>query len=205
MKVISIHQKNALSSAVEIIKQGGIVFSPTDTIYGLLANALDREAVERLYSIRRPSGRPFIILLPDKEWLEAFDLYVDRKYWDLLDAHVTIIFYKKNTIPLYLTKGKKSLAFRIPKRGTFVRALLTLLDLPLVAPSANPEGLKPAVDVKMAEEYFGDKIDLYIDGGYVEGKPSTIVRFIGKRSFRLVREGNVKFEDFLNFAKNITA
>lgn len=203
MKVVKVHQKQALPLAAKVLEKGGIVFAPTDTIYGLLADATKPKAVEKLYSIRRPSGRPFILLLPDKYWLEVFDIYAKPTCWDLLDAHITIIFYKRTTIPMHLTRGKKSLAFRVPKRGTFIRDLLLYLDAPLVAPSANPEGMEPAKDVKMAMDYFGDNVDLYVDAGRIEGKPSTIVRLIGKNRVRLVREGNVSFKEFLQFAKRL--
>jgi L-threonylcarbamoyladenylate synthase len=195
--------KTGLRKAVRVLKEGGIVFCPTDTIYGLVADATNAEAVERLYSIRRPSGRPFIMLIPDLGILEYLDLYADRKYWDLLYTHVTVIFYKKTSFPLYLTRGKKSIAIRLPKEDSFVMELMQELETPLVAPSANPEGKDPAVDISMAQEYFGNNIDLYVDAGYIKGAPSTIVRLIGKKSLRLVREGNIKFKDFLQQAKRI--
>ena len=201
MKVVKGTNQKTLAKAVSVLRKGGIVFAPTDTIYGLLADATDQDAVNRLYQIRRPSGRPFIILLPDTDWLHTLDLYADEKTLSLLDLHITVIFYKRTTYPLHLTRGRKSLAFRLPPEKTFIRELLELFGRPLVAPSANPEGLPPAVDVKMAQEYFGDQIDLYIDAGTIEGKPSTIVRVIGKKGIRLVREGSVEFEKVLKFAR----
>lgn len=202
MRVVKAN-RTGLREAVKVLKKGGIVFCPTDTIYGLVADATNEQAVERLYSIRRPSGRPFILLIPDLEVLEDLYIYADRKYWDLLYTHATVIFYKKNSIPLYLTKGKKSIAIRLPKEDSFVMELMQELEAPLVAPSANPEGKDPAVDVSMAQEYFGNNIDLYVDAGYIKGEPSTIVRLIGRKGLRLVREGNIKFKDFLEHAKRI--
>ncbi len=202
MRVVEANQAG-MKEAVKVLKEGGIIFCPTDTIYGLVADATNKQAVERLYSIRRPSGRPFIVLIPAKEWLRFFDVYSDQELWDLLDTHATVIFYKKNPIPLYLTRGKKSIAIRLPKEDSFVMELMKELNAPLVAPSANPEGKEPAVDVSMAQEYFGDKIDLYVDAGYIKGEPSTIVRLIGNRGLRLVREGSIKFKDFLEHARCI--
>jgi Putative translation factor (SUA5) len=72
---------------------------------------------------------------------------------------------------------------------------------PLVAPSANPEGLPPARDVKEAMEYFGDKVDLYVRGARLEGKPSTIVKFISDKTIKIVREGNVPKEKVLQIVR----
>ena len=88
----------------------------------------------------------------------------------------TFIFYKKNAIPLFLTRGRKSLALRLPPYDSHVFELLSLGNAPLVAPRANPEGEKPASNLREAMEYFGDQIDLYVDGGTLRVKPSTIVR-----------------------------
>lgn len=197
MKVVRL-SSDGVEEASRVLERGGMVCFPTDTIYGLLASALNREAVERLYSFRRPSNRPFLLLLPSVDWLETLDLLVGRRHLQLLsEFNATFIFYKRNSIPLYLTRGKRSLAVRIPPKGSSILELLQRLGKPVVAPSANPEGEKPATNIEEAMAYFGKLVDLYVDGGERAGKPSTVLRAIYPHGLRLVREGNIPFKDIL--------
>ncbi|MEN3028520.1 MAG: L-threonylcarbamoyladenylate synthase [Aquificaceae bacterium] len=198
MKIKKLSHK-VLEEVADILSEGGIVCFPTDTIYGLLALARRKDAVERLYSLRRPSGRPFLLLLPDAGWVRELGLRTGWVFTKLMEwFNATFIFYKKNTIPLYLTRGRKSLAVRIPPFDSHMHELLSLLQEPVVAPSANPEGERPAVKIKEAVEYFGDLVDLYVDGGRKEGKPSTIVRALYPKGLRLIREGSIPFKDILH-------
>lgn len=191
MQVVSTKE---IDKVVQVLKEGGIVCAPTDTIYGLLADAGNRKAVERLYELRRPSGRPFIVLIPDVDDALNFDIRMPRLGFPLLSLGLTVIFQKRTTIPTYLTRWRKSLALRVPIQGTFITKLMKKFGGPLVAPSANPEGMPPARDVKEAMDYFGDKIDLYVRGPKLEGKPSTIVKFVSDKTIKIVREGNVPKE-----------
>jgi Sua5/YciO/YrdC/YwlC family protein len=195
-----------IDKVVQVLKEGGIVCAPTDTIYGLLADAGNRKAVERLYELRRPSGRPFIVLIPDVDDALNFDIRMPRLGFALLSLGLTVIFQKRTTIPTYLTRWRKSLALRVPIQGTFITKLMKKFGGPLVAPSANPEGMPPARDAKEAMEYFGDKVDLYVRGAKLEGKPSTIVRFVSDKAIKIVREGNVPKEkvfQIVRFHQNI--
>ena len=191
-----------INKVVKVLEEGGIVCAPTDTIYGLLADATNRKAVERLYEIRRPSNRPFIVLLPEIKQAFEFDIMITKLGITLLSLGVTVIFPKRTTIPTYLTRWRKSIAFRVPKSGIFIQKLLKKFGKPLVAPSANPEGLKPAADIKEAMEYFGDKIDLYVKGAPLTGKPSTIVKVISPKAIKIIREGNVPKEDIIKLVSN---
>jgi len=191
VQVVSVKE---IDKVVRVLKEGGIVCAPTDTIYGLLADAGNRKAVERLYELRRPSGRPFIVLIPDVEDALKFDIRIPKLGFMLLGFGLTVIFQKRTTIPTYLTRWRKSLALRVPSRGTFITKLMKKFGKPLVAPSANPEGMPPARDVKEAMNYFGDKIDLYVRGTKLEGKPSTIVKFVSDKTIKVIREGNVPKE-----------
>ncbi|RMH06801.1 MAG: threonylcarbamoyl-AMP synthase [Aquificota bacterium] len=209
MKVVKLSKK-AILDAADVIQEGGIVCFPTDTIYGLLADATNKDAVERLYEIRRPSGRPFLLLIPEDPSIlwspQALDLRVGN-VCDLLlfEFNATFVFYKRKPIPQYLLKGRKSFAVRLPAPQTHVMGLLNLVGVPLTAPSANPEGEKPATTIKEAVEYFGNKVDLYVDGGTLKGKPSTIVRCLYPKGLRLIREGNIPFKKILERYKELIA
>jgi L-threonylcarbamoyladenylate synthase len=190
-----------IDKVVQVLREGGIVCAPTDTIYGLLADAGNRRAVERLYEFRRPSGRPFIVLIPEVEDALNFDIRMPRLGFPLLSLGLTVIFQKRTTIPTYLTRWRKSLALRVPIQGTFITKLMRKFGGPLVAPSANPEGMPPARDVKEAMDYFGDEIDLYVRGAKLEGKPSTIVKFVSDKAIKIVREGNVPKEEVFKIVR----
>jgi L-threonylcarbamoyladenylate synthase len=96
-----------IDKVVQVLKEGGIVCAPTDTIYGLLADAGNRKAVERLYEFRRPSGRPFIVLIPKVEDALNFDIRMPKLGFPLLSSGLTVIFQKRTTIPTYLTQMEK--------------------------------------------------------------------------------------------------
>ena len=204
-EIIKVSDLDSVEKTADYLRAGRIVCAPTDTIYGLLADALNKETVERLYSIRRPSNRPFIILLPNIEWIYRFNPIIKPYHESLFSLGITLIVYPKSFFPNYLTRARRGLAFRIPPKDTFIGKVLSALDKPVVAPSANPEGEKPATNVQEAINYFGERIDLYVDGGKIEGEPSTIFKLIGYRGLRLVREGKVKGKEVLNFFKDVLA
>lgn len=174
---------------INLIKNGQVGVLATDTIYGLVAYALDKNAVERLYKIKgRSPSKPFIILISDISQLSLFGITLNKyiknrinQYWPgpvsiILDCH------DKNLD--YLHRGQNSLAFRMPNK----RGLINLIDNtgPLVAPSANPEGLEPAKNIQQAKNYFLNKLDFYIDEGYVNANPSKIVK-ISENNVKILR------------------
>jgi len=175
-------------------KKAKIFVLPTDTLYGICARALDKTAVERIYEIKsRTETKPFIILISNPRDLEKFGISKSflnahskllEKVWP---GKVSVILPIKGSKFAYLHRGHKSLAFRIPRK----KSLQVILKKtgPLVAPSANPEGMKPAETIREARTYFGDKVDAYISGGRLTGAPSTIIEITKEGSVKLVRQG----------------
>lgn len=182
-------------SLVATLNGGGLAVMPTDTIYGVVAVAGNRRAVSRLYRLRRKNPKkPFIILISSFKELRNFGVILHpshaaflRKWWP---GKVSVIFKVPQATFAYLHRGTKTLAFRFPRS----RALLRLLKEtgPLVAPSANPEGRKPAETIREAKLYFGNTVDRYVGGKkkIMAGKPSTLISLVGAKP-KIVREGAV--------------
>jgi L-threonylcarbamoyladenylate synthase len=164
---------------ISAIKKGGIGVIPTDTLYGLVGQALNPETVERIYRARRRNRKkPLIIIISRLEDLSPFEISLKKKEKKILTrlwpGPISVILSCPKNKFYYLHRGQKSLAFRLP-RLLWLRRLIEKTG-PLVAPSANPEGKVSAQTIKVAKKYFGQQIDFYVDGGSSKGKPSTIVR-----------------------------
>lgn len=178
---------NSLKEKIKILKNGGVGVLMTDTIYGLVGSALSKKTVERIYKIKgRDKSKPLIILISDIADLEKFGIYLDQSLYTLVakfwPSKVSIILPISRTSDVrkfkYLHKGKKSLAFRLPAKKSLLKVLRQ--TGPLVAPSANPQGLTPAISVAEAKKYFGDKIDFYIDSGVARRiRPSKLIKIVG--------------------------
>ncbi|MSU55885.1 MAG: threonylcarbamoyl-AMP synthase [Candidatus Taylorbacteria bacterium] len=184
------------STLINLLKKGGIGVIPTDTIYGVVVRALDKKAVKKLYALRRKTPeKPFIVLISSITELAGFAITptpaVSRFLKTVWPGKVSVIFPCKAKKFSYLHLGTNTLAFRLPKS----KKLQTLLKKtgPLLAPSANPEGEKPAETIAEAKKYFGEKIDVYVSAGRLRGKPSTLVSFLGD-SPKVLRAGAVKIK-----------
>ena len=178
---------------IETLKNGGIVVLPTDTIYGILGKAEDKSIVERIYKIRkRNPDKPCIILISDISFLEKFDIFLGGEQKKILKEFfsakrpTSVILDSKNKKFSYLDRGTKTLSFRIPKNKN-LQNLLSVTG-PLIAPSANTEGLPPSKNIKEAKKYFGKLVDLYIDGGEIIAKPSRIIRLHKDGTGSIIRE-----------------
>ena len=167
---------------IKTLKENGVVVMPTDTLYGIVGRAQDAAVVNRIYAVRERNGdKPCIILIGDINELEKFSIVLSEKqknklkeYWVNNSEPTSIILDCPDEKFLYLHRGTKTLAFRLPIQ-TGLQNLLKKIG-PLIAPSANPEGFSPAENISEAKKYFGDSVDLYIDGGTLKGKASKIVR-----------------------------
>ncbi|MEK7539200.1 MAG: L-threonylcarbamoyladenylate synthase [Patescibacteria group bacterium] len=183
---------------VKTLKTDGVVVMPTDTLYGLLGCAQNIAVVNRIYEMRkRAPNKPCIILIGDISELEKFSIIISKKqkkaikkYWGSDSggnkrAPVSIVLDCEDETFAYLYRGAKTLAFRLPgQKG--LRNLLKKTG-PLIAPSANLEGLPPAQNISEAKKYFGDSVDLYIDGGTIEGKASKVIKLNKDGSINTLR------------------
>ena len=164
---------------VNSLKKGGVGILPTDTLYGIVASALNEKAVERVYALKgRAPAKPCIILISSLSDLALFGVTLSPALQTILSTYwpgpTSIILPCVGEAFAYLHRGTHSLAFRLPKNDS-LRALLQETG-PLIAPSANAEGLPPATTIKEAQDYFKDKVDFYMDGGVLNNPPSSLIR-----------------------------
>ena len=177
---------------INILKNGGIGVMPTDTIYGLVGQALKAETVERIYQARqRQPEKPFIVLIADLADLGKFNIKLDQEMRQILNKlwpkQVSVILPCKDKKFEYLHRGL-DLAVRLPDDDK-LREIIRQAG-PLVAPSANLEGQPLALTIKEAEKYFGAKVDFYQDVGRLESAPSTLVKLTNGQ-LEVLRQGAV--------------
>jgi L-threonylcarbamoyladenylate synthase len=208
MRVIRTSQAGieaALADAAAIIRTGGIVAYPTETFYGLGVCYSDTPTLERLFLMkRRPKGKPMPLIIGDISSLAvvspdtgALAPAIIGRFWP---GPLTILFPAHPGLSDFITGGSGRVAVRVPGRS-FALYLARNVGCPLTATSANISGMPPANSADEVAGYFGDAVDLLIDGGPTPGgKPSTIID-MSEGGITLVREGVVPYEEILEAVK----
>jgi len=189
--------ESQLTGAAEIIRRGGLVAFPTETVYGLGANALDPDAAARIYLAKgRPSDNPLIIHISKPEEAEKY-CFVNDIYSKIASAFmpgpITVIMKKKDIIPSKVTGGLDTVAVRCPS-DPVARKLIELSAVPIAAPSANTSGKPSPTCAEHVRDDLEGKIDLIIDGGSCQiGLESTIVK-VSDGKVSLLRPGGITVE-----------
>ena len=201
-KIIQINRENftdaELAEAAEILRNGGLVAIPTETVYGLGANALDESASKKIYEAKgRPSDNPLIAHISCMDELSALVSEIPEagrklaeKYWP---GPLTMVFPKKDIVPYGTTGGLETVAIRMPSDPVANR-LIKLAGVPVAAPSANTSGRPSPTKAEHVVEDMNGKIEMIIDSGEVGiGVESTIVDVSGKVPM-LLRPGAITME-----------
>ena len=169
-----------LDAAAALLREGGIVAIPTETVYGLAAHAFDVRAVARVFETKaRPAFDPLIVHVLDEAMLERVVARIPQRARVLIERFwpgpLTIVFEKHDKLPALVTSGNFTVAVRAPAHPV-ARALLERSDLPLAAPSANPFGRLSPTRAAHVRRMLGERVDLIIDGGpSAFGIESTII------------------------------
>lgn len=170
--------------AADIIRRGGLVAFPTETVYGLGGNALDSEAARKIYAAKgRPSDNPLIVHVSDVNMVEGLSAEVPESARKLMDAFwpgpLTIILEASEKVPRQTTGGLKTVALRMPNNPVALE-LIRRTKLPIAAPSANASGRPSPTKAEHVASDLSGRIDMILDGGDVEiGVESTIVDLTG--------------------------
>lgn len=163
----SVTAEQQLLRALEILKNGGVVAYPTDTVYGLGADARNEKAVARIYSVKeRPLSQPLPLLLADISDLAQVAQEIPppaialvERWWP---GGLTLILRKTSCVPTWITAGSDKVAVRVPDHPV-PRALARMLRVPLVGTSANLSGRPPSTNCEEIRRQLGDRVDLIIE------------------------------------------
>ncbi len=192
-------EKAALSSAARILREGGLVVFPTETVYGLGANALDEGAASKIYEAKgRPSDNPLIVHIADVADADALT-QTSPLYFKLARAFmpgpITVIMPKKDIVPATVTANLDTVAIRCPAHPV-ARALIEAAGVPVAAPSANLSGSPSPTNAEHVRDDMMGRVDVIIDGGSSSvGVESTIVKIEDNETLLLLRPGAVTKED----------
>ena len=193
--------QNEIRKAIKLLKQGELIVYPTDTLYGLGADIFNEEAIKKVYEVKkRPFDLPLSIAIASVDEINEYAYMNEIAYkiaHEFLPGAITIILKKRKVIPDIIAKEK--IGIRIPANEI---ALKIAKELPITATSANIHGKNPPKEIKEAKEQLGDKIALYIDGGKLPGKPSTIVD-VSEGKIKIIREGAIRRGEIWKIMKNI--
>lgn len=208
-----------VKKAVSVLSSGGTVVYPTDTLYGLGANALDEKAVEKIFKIKkRDLSKPLPIIIRNMLWAKEL-AYIERgtetilsKVWPVVSAltntgndffvagKVTAVLPKKDIVPMVVSAGARSIGMRITDY-VFVDKLLGKFGYPLTSTSANISGEEPSNDIeKIIAMFRGQEFqpDLIIDAGVLpKSEPSTVLDLTNSRQPKILRVGPSKSEQLL--------
>ncbi|MBL9166537.1 MAG: threonylcarbamoyl-AMP synthase [Verrucomicrobiales bacterium] len=189
----------AVTSAAAALRQGEVVALPTETVYGLAANALDSHAVEQIFRIKgRPSTNPVIVHIADlamistcvRNWPPMAQALANA-FWP---GPMTLVLHKSDAIPNVVSAGGDTVGIRWPSHPV-MQAVIRSCGLPLAAPSANPSNQLSPTNAQHVQRLLGNKLRLIVDGGQSQiGIESTVIDVTGPEA-RILRPGTIHERD----------
>ena len=189
--------------AKEALDNSQIIAFPTETVMGLGVYYNDINAYNLLNRVKgRPESKPYTMMLGSKE---AISLYadIDDRAKKVIDAfmpgEITLLLPSKGTVPSYVTHGTGVIGVRVPNLPSLLE-FLNYIKTPLLVPSANKSGDKPAMTAKEVKDIFSNEVKYVFDEDAKGGVPSTIIDLTGEE-VKMYREGNIKLIDVLNVIK----
>ena len=195
-----------LQEAGQIIRSGGLILFPTETVYGLGANGLDEVAVKKIFEAKgRSSDNPLILHISDKEMLNDIATDISEIEHKLMDAFwpgpFTIILNRKPVVPNIVTASLDTVGIRMPD-SLIARTLIDYSGVPIATPSANISGKPSGTSVDNIMKDFKDSVDCIIDSGESKlGIASTIVKVENEKPI-ILREGSIKKDEIFDFVNN---
>ncbi|MGJ1431869.1 L-threonylcarbamoyladenylate synthase [Sphingobacterium spiritivorum] len=205
--LIRIYENNpnekAIQQVVDVLKRGGVIIYPTDTVYGIGCDITNHKAIERVCEIRGlkvdKANLSFICydLTDISQYTKPFDTSVFRVLKKALPGPFTFIFNASGQVPKLLSSKKKTVGIRVPDNH-IVREIVRVLGNPIVTTSIRDEDdvLEYSTDPELIHEKYENLVDIVIDGGYGDNVASTVVD-LTNGDFEIVREGKGDLEQYL--------
>ena len=196
LKLSRANEEELIQKAIDVLNGEGVVAFPTETFYALGAIYDREEALKRLYELkRRPFEKAIPVMIGSTEQLALIATDVPEEAGRLMEKYwpgpLTIVLDAGEGLNRYLTAGTDKVAVRIPGES-FALDLVRKAGFPITATSANPSGVPPAEDAQAVLKYFGETLDLIVDGGQTPGGvPSTIIEIV-KGEVKLLRKGRIR-------------
>lgn len=189
----------ALEKAQKILQSGGIVGYPTESFYGLAVDIENEEAIERLFSIKeRDRKKPLLIILPDLNSLEKYAAGIPdsavklmKEFWP---GGLTMLLKADPIVSTLLTAGTEKIGVRYSSHS-LATSLAETINRPVTGTSANISGYAPCTRAEEVHEYFGQAVDLILDGGQTRGGKGSTILDITKEPPEILREGIVSAQD----------
>lgn len=197
-----------LKDASAVIRNGGIILMPTETVYGLGANGLDENAVKKIFITKgRNQDNPLILHISNMKMLDKIAYDISELEYKLMEKFwpgpLTIILKRKNIVPDVVTGSLDTVGVRMPS-NKIARKLIELANTPIAAPSANISGRPSGTNIHDIIDELGNKVDYIIDDGDCEiGLESTVIKVI-QNEIVILRPGKITKEDLLTVCENVT-
>ncbi len=197
--LIRVYEENpnekVLEQIVTVLKKGGIIIYPTDTVYGLGCDITNHKAIEKIASLRgvKPEKANFSFICYDLSHISDFIKPIDNTTFRVLKKALpgpfTFIFNANNNVPKLLSSKKKTVGIRVPDNN-IARQIVKLLGNPILSTSIRDEDeiLEYTTDPELIYEKYQDKVDFVIDGGYGDNQASTVIDCTSG-GFEIIREG----------------
>lgn len=203
----NVNDYSVLDEAANVINNGGLVLFPTETVYGIGANAFDDEAVKKIFVAKgRAQDNPLILHISDMEMLDKIAENISELEYKLMETFwpgpFTIILNKKKNIANQATCNGDTVGVRMPS-NRIAYELIKRANVPIAAPSANISGRPSGTNIDDIIEELEDKVDYMINGGDADiGLESTVVRVI-ENEIVILRPGRITKEDLLKVAESV--
>ena len=191
--------EDELQEVINVIKKGGIIAFPTDTVYGLACDCFNSEAIKKIFRIKeRPAYKPINVLTDSVEKMYKVVDSINNKELELIGKYMpgdlTIILNKNEKVPSILTAGIDTIGVRIPNNAIALKILESSKN-PLAVTSANKSGKSSGLEVADFINTFKDDIDIIIDGGKTPTVvASTIIKVVDGK-IKVLRQGNINIEE----------
>jgi L-threonylcarbamoyladenylate synthase len=192
-----------LAAAVQALKGGGVIVFPTETLYGLGADALNDAAVEKVFHLKgRDPHNPIPVLVADQEMLHTLVAKVPTAARKLMDQYwpgpLTLVLPGQKNIPKPLCNPAGGVGVRISSQP-IATLLVNGLGRPMTATSANHSGKEPARTLQEAKTYFAGRVEVFIDGGTLTSKSGSTVVEVMEDRIKIIREGEISEEELQQF------